>query len=148
MKAKLRITFHFLSFMIVLLCGIFVTGLAQTPKDGPVVVAAVAPVYPPIAAAAIASGEVVVEVKIDGKGTVTSARAISGHPLLHAVSVAAARRWKFGGTTETQNQSSARLTFAFSNTDDDASESDRTAIFFPPYKVQIAGPRVVKSVQH
>jgi len=133
--------------MIVMLGGSFVTILGQTPKDGPVVVAAVAPVYPPIAAAAIASGEVVVEVKIDGKGTVTSARAISGHPLLQAVSVAAARRWKFGSTTEAQNQS-ARLTFAFSNADDEASESDRTPIFFPPYKVQVSGPRLVKNIQH
>src|SRR4030095_5127689 len=49
------------------------------------------PNYPPIARQAHASGTVVVQVTIDENGNVISARAISGHPLLQAVSVGAAR---------------------------------------------------------
>jgi TonB family protein len=56
------------------------------------------PVYPPIAKQAKASGRVVVRVLVDEKGNVISARAVSGHPLLHAVSVAAARGAKFSPT--------------------------------------------------
>lgn len=56
------------------------------------------PVYPAIARAAHASGTVVVQILIDETGTVTSAHAVSGHPLLQAVSVEAARNAKFSPT--------------------------------------------------
>lgn len=56
------------------------------------------PAYPPIARAAHASGPVVVQVLIDEEGNVVEARAVSGHPLLQAVSVAAAREAKFSPT--------------------------------------------------
>jgi TonB family protein len=56
------------------------------------------PPYPPVARAAHASGSVTVEVTIDEEGNVVSARAVSGHPLLQAASVAAARNAKFTPT--------------------------------------------------
>lgn len=56
------------------------------------------PAYPPIARQARASGTVVVQVVIDEQGNVVSARAVSGHPLLRAVSEAAARGAKFSPT--------------------------------------------------
>jgi TonB family protein len=56
------------------------------------------PAYPPIARQAHASGTVVVQVTIDEQGNVISAHAVSGHPLLLAVSVAAARQSKFSPT--------------------------------------------------
>jgi TonB family protein len=56
------------------------------------------PPYPPIAKAAKASGTVVVKVTVDENGNVVSASALSGHPLLQAVSVAAARNAKFSPT--------------------------------------------------
>ena len=56
------------------------------------------PVYPPIARAAHASGEVQVQVLIDTDGTVIAAAAISGHPLLQAASVTAARASRFSPT--------------------------------------------------
>jgi len=58
----------------------------------------VQPSYPQIARQAHASGTVVVQVLIDENGTVISAHAISGHPLLQAVAVAAARASKFSPT--------------------------------------------------
>jgi TonB family protein len=56
------------------------------------------PPYPPIARAAKASGTVVVQVTIDENGNVISARAVSGHPLLQAAAIAAARSAKFSPT--------------------------------------------------
>lgn len=56
------------------------------------------PAYPAIARAAHASGTVTVQVLIDEEGNVISAHAIDGHPLLLAVSVAAARQARFSPT--------------------------------------------------
>jgi protein TonB len=56
------------------------------------------PSYPPIARQAHASGTVVVQVTIDENGNVISAQAVSGHPLLRAVSVSAARGARFSPT--------------------------------------------------
>ena len=56
------------------------------------------PVYPPLARAARVSGVVVVEVVVDRAGNVTSARALSGHPLLKEAAVAAATQWKWNPT--------------------------------------------------
>jgi periplasmic protein TonB len=56
------------------------------------------PPYPPIAKTARASGTVTVQVTIDENGNVISASAISGHPLLRAAAVAAARQARFTPT--------------------------------------------------
>ena len=54
-----------------------------------------APPYPELAQRANATGDVVVLITVDETGTVISAKAISGHPLLQAASVTAARQAKF-----------------------------------------------------
>ena len=56
------------------------------------------PPYPPAARAVRASGAVSVQVLIDENGNVVSASAVSGHPLLRAAAVAAARGAKFSPT--------------------------------------------------
>ena len=56
------------------------------------------PGYPPIARAAHASGTVVVQVLIDENGNVVSAHAVSGHPLLTAAAVGAAKQARFSPT--------------------------------------------------
>ena len=56
------------------------------------------PVYPPVAKAARASGTVTVEVTVDETGKVTSAQAISGHPLLRAAATQAAFKARFKPT--------------------------------------------------
>jgi TonB family protein len=53
------------------------------------------PPYPPTARAVKAAGTVVVQVTVDESGNVISARAVSGHPLLQAAAVPAARGAKF-----------------------------------------------------
>ena len=56
------------------------------------------PPYPAIARAARASGTVTVQVMVDEEGRVISANAVSGHPLLQAAAVAAARQARFSPT--------------------------------------------------
>lgn len=56
------------------------------------------PAYPPIARAAHAAGTVVVQVLIDENGAVVSAHAVSGHPLLQAAAVGAAKQARFSPT--------------------------------------------------
>jgi TonB family protein len=73
------------------------------------------PLYPAIAGAAQATGDVIVEVIIDEEGDVISARALSGHPLLRDAAVEAAQKWKF---RKTMNRGKAvkvvgTLTFKF-----------------------------------
>ena len=60
------------------------------------------PAYPAIARAGRASGQVVIKVIVGLDGTVLAASAVSGHPLLLATSLKAAREslfapWKFNG---------------------------------------------------
>lgn len=57
------------------------------------------PEYPLLAKKAYAQGTVAVQVVIDQAGAVVSAHAVSGHPLLYAVSVKAARSARFTATT-------------------------------------------------
>ena len=79
----------------------------EPPPDAPMqgglgaAVKRVEPVYPEAAKAAGAEGPVSVQIIIDEQGNVTSARAVSGNPLLQAAAVDAARQWVFkpaGGT--------------------------------------------------
>lgn len=56
------------------------------------------PEYPAIARQAQASGAVSVQITVDEEGNVVSANAVSGHPLLRAAAVTAARQAKFSGT--------------------------------------------------
>lgn len=58
----------------------------------------VTPSYPAAAKAVRASGAVNVQVTIDENGNVISASAVSGHPLLRAAAVSAARSSKFSPT--------------------------------------------------
>jgi len=73
------------------------------------------PEYPAIARQAQASGAVTVHVTVDEEGNVVSAQAVSGHPLLRAAAVAAARKAKFS-TTKLNGQPvkvSGMLTYFF-----------------------------------
>lgn len=56
------------------------------------------PAYPPAARAANIKGSVSVQIVISNSGSVISANAVSGHPLLKNAAVAAARRAKFAPT--------------------------------------------------
>ncbi len=106
-------------------------------SEQPVVVSAAAPIFPPIAAAARATGEVIVEVKINRAGEVTSAKTQGSHPLLQKACEIAAARWKFAPAGEGVGNRSARLTFVFRITDKEMSEAEITPVFMPPYRVEV-----------
>lgn len=107
------------------------------PAEPPAVVAAAAPAYPAIAAAARAGGEVLVEVKVNNAGDVSTAKARSGHPLLRRAGEAAARRWKFAPAEGSNDPRTARLTFVFKLFEERKGESAAAAVFFPPYRVEV-----------
>lgn len=69
--------------------GGVITGLA---------VKKIVPPYPPMAERVGVTGTVVVEVLVSEQGSVLSARAVSGHPLLRDAAERAARGWKFSPT--------------------------------------------------
>ena len=87
----------------------------------------VEPVFPPIAKAARASGEVKVEVTIDKAGKVVSARAVSGHPLLRDSALAAARQWKFKPTTLSGKPANVSGILTFNYVLDDGRKSEAEA---------------------
>jgi len=78
----------------------------------PALVTAPAPHYPPAAAATGTSGEVIISVKIDAKGSVAAAVVESGHPLLKASAKVAAMQATFR-PAEHPVEREAKLTYAF-----------------------------------
>ncbi len=117
--------------------------------EQPKVVSAAAPVFPLIALAARALGEVVVEVKIDSTGNVISTHA-DGHPLLRKASENAARRWKFAVAEGSSAARTVRLTFVFRESEKKLPESEITPVFVPPYKVEVTHntPRIETYSSH
>ncbi len=101
------------------------------------VIAAVAPVYPVVANAARAIGDVVVEIELTANGQIKKTEAISGHPLLRLASEKAAKRWKFEGLNNNQISHRLRLIFSFNLLDKSGKDGEVGIIFFPPYKVAI-----------
>jgi len=55
----------------------------------------VPPVYPQLARAQRISGDVTLDLLVDGKGNVSATRVISGSPLLHQAAAEAVKQWKY-----------------------------------------------------
>lgn len=134
---------------LVLLLFSFILSLnvsAQSGADGPEVVQAYSAIYPDVAAAVRASGGVVVEVKIDSRGMVTSTRILEGIPLLGSAAEKSARRWVFAPEAK-QKERTARLTFIFKIMPYDTPADELVTIFKPPYQIEVrrALPKLVDS---
>ena len=91
------------------------------------------PPYPPAARAVRASGEVVISVKIDGAGFVTSSSALNGHPLLRQAAQAAARGARFE-TSESTPERDANLTYVFLT---DTAEKPGVHRFDTPFRIKV-----------
>ena len=119
---------------------------AQNKTDGPQVVQAYPAVYPNVAAAARASGSVVIEAKVDSSGKVTSTSIVEGIPLLAVAAGKSARRWMFAPEAK-QMERMVRLTFTFKLMPEDAPAEELLPIFMPPYQIEIrqALPKVIDS---
>jgi TonB family protein len=101
--------------------------------EHPEVIKFVAPFYPAIAMQAKASGEVKVEVRMDDKGEVIFASAKSGHPLLLAGSLMAARKWEFVSSAS-KKERSVMLTFVYHAKD---LANGAGPFFISPYQVEV-----------
>ena len=129
-----------LSIIVCLIAG---DSLPVIPKNQaqsdnqPSVVKAVAATYPLVAIGARVSGSVIVEVRINAKGEVTSADAIEGHKLLRKNAEGAARRWVFVPANEKNAARAVRLTFEFILMPRDSSYADLLPVFMPPYRVEV-----------
>lgn len=108
-------------------------GAPKTINEGPKVINAAKPAYPPIAAARRISGKVVVGVDIDVNGMVTEAHAQSGHPILLTAARSAALRWRFNSTREDVGIRSAKLIFNFLK----ISSPDQEDGFSAPYQMVV-----------
>lgn len=97
---------------------------------------AVAPIYPPLALTANASGNTEVTVMVNEAGDVTDAAFVNGNQLLHKAAIDAAKRWKFHGVNR---ETKVQLTFVFRMMPKNASPEDMTPVFMPPYKLEVRG---------
>ena len=122
------------------------TVLAKEEKA--LVVKAVAPLQYPfrgIAASLKARGAVVVRVKISATGEVTSAKVITGHELLWAPSIAAARKWLFAPARNNGVDRMVDLEFIYTPV---SKEEEAGVFFIPPYQVEIATTVGTISLRH
>ena len=123
-------------FAIVLITSSLVRlNYAQTAEnEKPVVMKAVAPTYIPAAALALkAEGKVEVEVKINRKGEVESAKIISGHKLLQGLAERVALQWIFNSSDNLKDRF-AKLIFVFHRV---STEKEENTQFLPPYQVEL-----------
>jgi len=129
-------------FSLLLIATLILTAsdvLAQTASNHlinpAVVVKAVAPKgYPDIARVMKADGKVVVKVTINSTGKVISTKIISGHLLLYAPSVEAAKQWLFSAAEKKIEERFIELEFIYTH----ATKKDDAGVFFmPPYRVEI-----------
>lgn len=128
-----------LSASTFLFAGWLELSAAQQPEPSIQVIEAVAPQYPPIALAANAGGEVIVEVVIDSKGAVSTAKVINGHPLLVIRIEKCAQRWRFEPEKGNKAERKVNIAFAFRIMPEDSLSEEMSPIFKPPYKVEVRG---------
>jgi TonB family protein len=107
----------------------------MNPDENLRVVKAVAPIFPQTAIATGSGGRVVVEVTVNGKGIVTSAKAVEGHPLLRRSAESAGKRWQFASVASGKNI--ILLTFVFTILPKDASADESASVFTLPFQVEI-----------
>lgn len=125
--------------------GIALGVRGQEPVTEDPVIQAVAPGYPQLAVAAGAEAKVVVEVKINQQGEVTSVRTIEGFGVFSHATEASARHWLFAPANKNIDERTRRLTFVFQLLPADTLSEKVATLFKTPYYVEIRAvrPRVV-----
>jgi len=91
--------FRFAPLTLLLLTGVGI-GQHTAPATSPErkVIARSAPAYPELARRMHIGGVVKIEALVRANGTVKSARALGGHPVLVDAAIAAVEKWKFEPT--------------------------------------------------
>ncbi|MEO6393421.1 MAG: energy transducer TonB [Pyrinomonadaceae bacterium] len=116
--------------------------VAKVASDSPAVIAAVAPYYPSEARTKHAIGSVKVDVVIDPRGNVVSAKVSSGHPALRWACESDAKKWQFAPAEPSAANRTVQLTFQFTFDPDDRNITDEDrqhelVTFKSPYYVEI-----------
>jgi TonB family protein len=134
----------FVLTLLSLLLGLgWVVSAHSSVEESPRVIRAVAPKdYPPLASAAMVSGNVKIEVRIDNAGDVIEAQIIEGHKLLQDISKTAALHWKFAPSEEGPKQRTAQLTFTFIHWTKRQEKERGTTTFVPPCGIELVGRTV------
>ncbi len=93
----LRKIFHWMGIAIIALLAVMVAAQTASAQEESTrkVKTRVAPTYPELARKMNVSGIVKVQIVIAANGTVKSAKALGGHPLLIEPAVDAVKRWKY-----------------------------------------------------
>ena len=123
---------------------IFVAAQAPEPQiySTPPVMFRSVPVYPPIAAAARATGTVRVNVTVAPDGSVASAQSVDGHALLRRAAEVSSRDWQFVPATD-GGVRLVQLVFTFRLLSK-PTETDVAATFVTPYHVEISrAPNII-----
>lgn len=111
----------------------------RTHTEQPELILAVAPIFPPVAVASNTSGRVVIEVKVDAEGTVSTAQIIDGDTLFRQGKIfeETARRWRFAAAKDRAGLRTAHLTFVFRIMSKNTPSAELTSVFMPPYQVEV-----------
>lgn len=127
-----------IAVMVIIVGAVMVHAMQERPSIEQLTVAsAVAPAYPVLAVASNTSGTVVIQVQVSAAGEVTSARATDGHQLLREAAQNTARRWRFAPVPSEMGTRIATLTFVFRIMPKATPASELTAVFMPPYSVEV-----------
>ena len=130
-----------LTAMLLLLAG----APALLAQSLPSVRTAVAPHYPAIPVLARVSGDVLVLVKVDVHGDVTSASTKSGPPLLLTAAESAAKEWKFDPSTDGDREVQLSFKFVLLSETENA---DLEVKFLPPYQIAVEVHPAKPTVQY
>jgi TonB family protein len=106
-------------------------------KAFPVVLTAVRPPYPALAAAKKISGTVLVDIEVNAEGKISNAEVIDGPELLRDISRIAARSWTFKAPDS--GVFTVRLTFIFH--DESFVPPKQAPDFTSPFQVEILRPK-------
>ena len=117
-----------------LICLAIAFGVNRLDASGAEIMAAVAPLYPPVAASSRISGTVIVRSTVDASGVVTRVAVLEGHQLLKRAAEEAAKQWKFNSSPEADRSYNMKFTFVL--LPEDAPEPSRI-IFLPPNQVEV-----------
>jgi TonB family protein len=107
------------------------------------------PKYPAVAQATMTSSEVIVLVKIDKDGKVTSSKVESGHQFFSKLSEETAQKWIFSKSDESDERE-IKITFAFTIRNNNSKKNNYKATkikvrFKKPYRLEISAtmyPRI------
>ena len=123
---------------VIAICLLCQFAMAQDKKQSsPIVVSAVAPVYPAVALIVNLQGDFLVDVEIDRSGKVVSSKAVEGtHKLMRKLVELTAERWQFAPDKNAEKRRHAQLTFTFRHTPK-AKRIDVLTVFYPPYKIEV-----------